>query len=335
VGGAWLVAGVACLGGSGDLFQAVATTADEPGPSAAPDAAAPPALSAPAPGASATGGSTVEAEGDNPALPLEPEPPPREPEPPATPEPIDASTGEPPPVNAAPAEPVVPEATVENPARACPAIEEPLLLDFAQLGSDGASQALFGDFGTSLSGGTFVYPEGGGLDPVTAGLASDVTAGDWHITGLVSGAAGFGLFFNCQLIDARRFSGIAFTLGGNVGVARDVTFLVASASQEVSRDWLVEMGNGAAVSLGRCVPARSQYDGTCQPSRITVRVPAGTTNITVPFSALAGGSPESAVNPAELTSIQWAFPAPDTGGDGVVPYSVDLRIDDIRFVEAP
>ena len=56
--------------------------------------------------------------------------------------------------------------------------------------------------------------------------------------------------------------------------------------------------------------------------------------MTIPFSLLGGGSPEEGLNPAEITTLQWSLPAPAQSGPGSEPYAVDLRIDDIRFIEA-
>jgi hypothetical protein len=55
--------------------------------------------------------------------------------------------------------------------------------------------------------------------------------------------------------------------------------------------------------------------------------------VVVRFADLADGAPELGLNPAEITSIQWALPGPSADASGaVVPYEVDLRLDDIRFI---
>ena len=56
--------------------------------------------------------------------------------------------------------------------------------------------------------------------------------------------------------------------------------------------------------------------------------------VVIPFADLTDGSPELGLNPAEITTIQWLLP-PQLDADGaVVPVAVDLRIDQIRFLEA-
>jgi hypothetical protein len=251
-----------------------------------------------------------------------------------------------------------------NPARACPAVEQPLLLDFSQV-DGGPSQALFGDFSQQLSGGTFVYPAssggvvgvvddvgiaGGAGDagapstplppstPITLGLTSDVTAGDWHVSGRVVEPAGFGIFFNCQLLDASRFGGVAFRVRGQVGpgdiaVGNLIRLRVRTAGNDASREWFIATGASAPATFGRCTPELDQYDGTCEPANADVVVTPAGSEVTVRFADLARGRPEASVNPAEITQIEWQLPPFDVVDAGAFQsYDVDLHIDDIRFV---
>ena len=56
-------------------------------------------------------------------------------------------------------------------------------------------------------------------------------------------------------------------------------------------------------------------------------------DVTVRFADLSRGRPEAAVNPAEITQIEWQLPPFDVVDAGAFQsYDVDLRIDDIRFV---
>jgi hypothetical protein len=212
-----------------------------------------------------------------------------------------------------------------------------VLLDFETVGDD-PTQAVFGDFEAELSGGTYVYPQLSLIGPGAAprGLVSDVAAGDWHISGSVIEQSGFGVFLDCQLLDASRFVGLAFRISGNVGNADAVTLLVGTASNDVSSEWLVENGADSAPRSGRCTPVDNEYDGTCNQARIEIPVSAQPREVVVPFTALGDGSPEPSVNPTELTTLGWALPMPATNAFGnTQAYDVDLRIDDIRFVEAP
>lgn len=287
--------------------EAAATAASEAGPMGAlPVAPAPPSMDA----AGAPGAAAAEPESSGGAAGVAPaEAPPEAPEPPP------------------------PEAPPPAP-ELCPPIEQPLLLDFEEP-RNGPTQAVFGDFASSLSGGTYQYPAPSTraivADAGVAGLVSDVTEGDWHLSGLVAQVSGFGLFLDCQLLDAARFAGVAFTLEGSVAPERELLFVVGTASNTVAREWLVSIGNtGAPPSFGRCFPAASEFDGTCEAPRVSIPLAPERREVLVRFEDLLGGSPSAGVDPAEITSVAWALPAPLAGEE---PYPVDLRVDDIRFVE--
>jgi hypothetical protein len=250
--------------------------------------------------------------------------------PPSSPAPSEEAT---PPGEEPPAGPPPLAGGATDIAQVCASIADPLLLDFTSPGED-PTQALFGDFRDVLSGGTYVYPNVGEATQAAAGLASDVTSGDWHISGLVSQQAGFGLFLDCQLLDASRFTGLAFRISG--AGAGSLTLLIGTASNDVSSAWLVANDAASPPSSGRCTPARDVYDGTCSQARIEIPVSPQAREVLVPFSALAQGSPEAGVNPAEITTIGWALPSPPFNRFGNADaYDVDLRIDDIRFIEGP
>jgi hypothetical protein len=221
-------------------------------------------------------------------------------------------------------------------AELCAGVADPLLLDFASPGDD-PTQALFGDFREVLSGGTYVYPNADEIEQqVATGLRSDVTAGDWHISGSVTQQAGFGLFLDCQLLDASRFTGLAFRVSGDMEGADSITLLIGTAENDVSSAWLVENDVSRPPSSGRCTPAQNEYDGTCNQARIEIPISRQTREVLVPFAALAQGSPEPGVNPAEITTIAWALPSPGVNRFGnTTAYDVDLRIDDIRFIDSP
>lgn len=219
-------------------------------------------------------------------------------------------------------------------AIACPAPKDPLIMDFASDPSGDGVQATFGDFTETFSGGTFVYPneETMPLYPLT----SDVTEGNWHITGEVGDYSGFGLFFqDCTKFDASAFDGIEFTISGDIGMGSTLEFRVGTAADTVSHEWLYANGQTAEpVNFGRCIPpGTNQYDGSCSEPKVTVTVTDTPTKTTVLWEDLTGGSPEAFVTPSELTSVAWALPAPSgVGTGGVITYSVDVVIDDLKFV---
>jgi hypothetical protein len=331
----WIAAAVAGCVGRVDLFHDEGTASLEP--------------SAPAPNGMGGGAPLAPSEGVDPipSLPEAPAGVSAPPKPRAAMPPDPAAAPEEPDPDAAPESPgpepipPQPESDPTGGARVCRAPAGPELLDFAS-SNDDASQATFGDFVSVLSGGTFVYPDpapaGGGdsLAEPALGLGSDLSDGDWHISGVVAGPAGFGLFFDCEQLDASRFVGMAFRLQGALPAPGTLTLVVGSAANEVSRSWRLGSGSASpAPSFGRCTPLETEFDGSCSGARITLPVEGEGDELLVRFADLVGGSPEPRLNPAELTSIHWALPLPSTGAGGAsVPYAVDLRLDDIRFVEA-
>lgn len=326
-----MLAASACAGDSDELFSPLGPLA--PGGAADMLEIAPPTLTAAEPGQPGVTGSTSGELGAAGPLPVDPAT--------SSPRAEEAPVAEEAPGPA----PIAEEPAVDvNPARVCPAIGQPLLLDFTQL-SGGPSQALFGDFSALLSGGTFEYPpstggvvgavgDAGSPIPLTVGLSSDVAAGDWHVRGRVAEAAGFGLFFDCQLLDASRFAGLGFRVRGQLGLGNLIRVRVRTAGNDVSREWFLATGSGAPATFGRCTPALSQYDGTCEPAHASVVVTPEGSDVVVRFDELAGGRPEGGVNPAEITQIEWQLPPFDIVDAGAFEsYDVDLHIDDIRFVE--
>lgn len=250
------------------------------------------------------------------------------------------------PVAAEPAGPGV-EADPTGGARRCAAPAAPLLLDF-EVANNGPTQALFGDFQNVLSGGTYFYPEGGG-----AGLVSNVATGSWSISGTVTEPAGFGLFFDCQALDASAFVGIAFRVSGSFGSGGvaperlvtdagvvleggspgEIELVVGSAANDVARSWFVQRGaSPPGASFGRCFPVGEQFDGSCRATRLRIPVSAEPRDVVVRFAELGAGSPEPGLNPAELTTIAWELPRVGVADAGTEPYSFDLVLDDIRFV---
>jgi hypothetical protein len=217
-----------------------------------------------------------------------------------------------------------------------------LITDFTYTagGSSSTSQAGFGDYTTTYSGGTFIYPES------ASALASNVTQSNWHITGNVTDYAGFG-FYNangCTKIDASAYKGISFVISGTVSTgvaatANTVTLSVGTAADDITAAWLnanLAAGATPVANFGRCTPtsATNKYDGTCGgPQKTGIPVTTTPTTVTVLWAELTGGKPDASVTPSELVSISWVLPNPTgVGTTSVVPYPVDIVVDDIQFV---
>jgi len=203
------------------------------------------------------------------------------------------------------------------------------------------SSAGFGDYTTTYSGGTFLYPES------AAALASDVSQNNWHIKGTVADYAGFGLFNGggCTKIDASKYKGISFVVSGSISTgvatsANTLTLSVGTAGDDITSAW-TNSNKAAGVAdvygFGRCTPASptNKYDGTCaQPQKTLIPVTASPTTVSVLWADLTGGKPEASVTPSELVYISWVFPNPTgVGTASVTPYPVDIVIDDLSFIQ--
>ncbi|HWA75802.1 MAG TPA: hypothetical protein VG937_25875 [Polyangiaceae bacterium] len=220
-----------------------------------------------------------------------------------------------------------------------------MITDFTYLETATSTEnASFGDFTTTFSGGTFIYPTTG-----TYPLKSDVTKGNWHITGSVGDYSGVGLFFSgvnpataavggCGKVDASAFKGIQFTISGSVAMGNTVSLNVGTAGDDVASAWLNAHKANATdpdkdPNYGRCMPAgASQYDGTCGAPMKAIPVTSTPTVVKVLWSELIGGKPEPTVNPKEITFVSWVLPPPAGVGTSPTPYDVDLTIDDLQFI---
>jgi hypothetical protein len=209
---------------------------------------------------------------------------------------------------------------------------------------DAAINGSFGDFTTQFSGGTYRYPDTGAW-PIT----SDVTQGDWRMSGDVGTYSGFGLYFGgtvggegCNIVDLTAYDGISFTISGNVAMNDTLTMTVAIAANNASHIYLNTVAMPpppmpAPVNSGRCIPpGANQFDGSCAAPSATIQVTAAPTTVTMLWTDFGMGRPSAAVDPAEITGIAWAFPAPPGAGSATpTPYAINLVIDDIQFVNNP
>jgi hypothetical protein len=213
---------------------------------------------------------------------------------------------------------------------ACPNPTQALITDFTYPydgGATDASNITFGDFTTTFSGGTFFYP--------TTAMVSDMSASNWHITETVEDYSGMGLYFNaCALVDASAYRGISFTIGGTINspTPNTLTMGVSTAADTIAYSWFVAHDAGAvAPNFGTCIPASSnQYDGTCGDPQRAFTITSTPTTVTFLWSDFTGGKPAATVDPARITAIYWYFP---WSGSGQTPYTVDVMLDNLSFVE--
>jgi hypothetical protein len=190
------------------------------------------------------------------------------------------------------------------------------------------TEATFGDFKTTFSGGTYIYPDSSSA--TLFALTSDITHSNWHISGTVGTYSGFGLYwYACALLDASAFKGISMTISGNMP-ANTLYISVDTAEDEVATAWYVANTTTPATAgtFGTCVPGSNLYDGTCAVPSTAIPVAATPTAVTILWADLTGGKPQASVSPSKLTGISFYF----NYSFSTAPFPVDITIDDLSFV---
>jgi hypothetical protein len=172
---------------------------------------------------------------------------------------------------------------------------------------------------TVVSGYSFFYPE----DKLT----SDMSAGNWHVSGTVDDYAGFQIAFVCGA-DAAMFQGISFKISGNAGPSGSLSFAVAHGA-DTWRD-----PNGVEPTAAKCVSV-NQYDGTCTEATAAVEVGETETTVSLMWEDIKGGRPEANPNPGEILALRWLFKwDPAFAADAAAnQYDVDVTLDDVKFIE--
>jgi hypothetical protein len=181
--------------------------------------------------------------------------------------------------------------------------------DFATSSDDTSVSWGFGS-DTTFSGYSFRYPDA---------IVSDMSADNWHLTGMVSTYSGFALGFSCA-VDASMFTGISFSVKGDAGATGRLVMSVGTSPDDVNMAT-------AAPSWGKCVPKTNQYDGTCQSPKVDVPVTTTVNTFKVKWADLKGGAPQASVTAASLSGIVWTF----DWIDGATPFPVDVTLDDVVF----
>jgi hypothetical protein len=180
------------------------------------------------------------------------------------------------------------------------------ITDFAAVDATGAFTSTSG-----ISGRIFTYPA----------TMTVVRTPALSMTGTVSSYTGFGIFLT-QCVDASAYSGISFTIGGNVGTTGKLMLQAKTNSTTPI---------SAATKHGACVAANPNNTyADCWDPVATVAVPATAATVTVPWASFSGGKPTATVNPAEILGFQWSFDW--VGGDAGAAYAVDVTLDDLAFV---
>ena len=209
-----------------------------------------------------------------------------------------------------------------------------LITDFSMLTETNIFHSGSKEWWLEFFGGPYVYPAFNQCaetqpDPRLEQEFADET---WHITGTVATYAGAGLWLAPCNVDMSAYSGISFTISGNVGPTGSIIFGVGTAGNTAPST------NPANPSChpneNRCIPADpAQPWLSCANNVFTVSdIDETPRTVTILWEELIGGMPEATTNPTELRGIglaldwQFAYTAADA-------YAVDFTIDDVTLVE--
>ena len=175
--------------------------------------------------------------------------------------------------------------------------------------TDFSSWTTDGNWGTNttLTGGSFTYPENSSL---TLAVDAEVLS----VTGTVAATeyAGFGLWFG-PCTDASAYSGVTFTIGGDSGQSQVVLQL------QTSQNYPIDTEN----DKGEC---EGSWSDGCASNQLVLEVPASPGTIEVLWDELSGGVPIEGVDPTELLGIQWQFSCGDAD------CNVNITVDDVAFI---
>jgi len=140
----------------------------------------------------------------------------------------------------------------------------------------------------------------------------DVSANPGTSTDPANSFFGFGLaFINPPCLDASRYTGVQFTITGDLGTCAIALSLVPSQNNSV-----------AFSSFGSCPAGAGCFGPFSGP------LTAGT-NV-VRFSDISGGSPLDSLDPTDLNDIVWNMNVPT---DGITaPCVASFTISDVSFV---
>ncbi len=171
-----------------------------------------------------------------------------------------------------------------------------------------------------LNGGATLYQS----DSPSAFQADvDVNAADpnLHLVAnvLPTGYAGFVMWF-AACVDASRFSGIQFELGGTLGGA------TLSFQVQMNDDYPVDARNKKGACLGG-----NWTEATCWNNRAEVTLDADAGDLTrfsYAWADLKDGHPISPIDPTQLIGLQWE--ATCSGSSDTI-CAVDLRLDTVEF----
>jgi hypothetical protein len=146
---------------------------------------------------------------------------------------------------------------------------------------------------------SFVYS---GDQPLTAAASGGAVS----LTGTNNNYMGFGYVLD-SCIDATGCTGVSFDIGGSAG-GGEAVFQLRSAAN---------LGTSAG---GTCTAS------DCSNNQSSLSLSGSVQTVRVPFSSLAGGSPQSSTDGDGVCGFQWQFHCTDGAA-----CAVDVTLDEIRF----
>jgi hypothetical protein len=164
-------------------------------------------------------------------------------------------------------------------------------------------------------GGLFAY---GGPSAVPT---TDVSNNNLHATGSVKDFSGFGLYI-AYCADASKFDGVRFKISSEAGKTKSVLFAVQTN---------INLYPDPMAMKGECMATPANKFIDCVPPGYTVaNIGPEPQVVEVTWDKLAGGRPATNATTLgkDIVGFQWSFP----WAMGMMPYDVDVTIDDVEFI---
>jgi len=196
-----------------------------------------------------------------------------------------------------------------------------------------AKMPLLTDFSTGDTFGDGVTMPSG-IAEAYGGLTTDTSAGNWHVSGTVtgnSGSAGFFIDFPGCPVDLSRYQGLEFTIGGVVSPNGRILLQVFTAEDNFVQVANMPPTSDDVVLHNGCLWKIDMYRECVEPSR-TITVPGSATKtaptkLSFTWNQFVAGVPRANPNPALITRIQFLPITPPA-----TSYDIDVVVDDLALV---
>jgi hypothetical protein len=201
----------------------------------------------------------------------------------------------------------------------CPKVTPPS----TTITASGTSSAAVLGFGSdSYHWESYTYAGAGQATP-TATLTPDgngITFAGAFVAPITETWQGVGLWFDgASCIDASAYTGVKFDFSGDVGACSLAFGANFSGDQSTTDD---PMRGNCPGSDSVCYPPMSTLN-TVVAAGAAGAGDTGSTTISVPFTALGGGSPNAKLDPSTLVTVQWQLNAPNSGAGCSAAFTVE------------